>query len=243
VAAEREGDLRVLPLQALDLRLDALDQHAGEQVHRNDADLHHAQPDLALHDGFEARPGDAGEGEVDQFVLVGLEDPARHPGQLAVGAGVGRAAPEQDDAGGHADRARPAASSGGRAGLCSTAKISRPMPRWRVTANSTCGWRSRARFSAAGNSILTWPAALRMKGMTSTLRRHAQPGRDLHRQQHFGVLDEADLDPPVGVTFAPLGGEMQGFLVAVAVARAVADEEEGGFISHDSSRSPCGSGA
>jgi hypothetical protein len=49
VAAQAEGDLRILPLQALDLRLDALDQHAGEQVYRNDANLHHAQPDLALH--------------------------------------------------------------------------------------------------------------------------------------------------------------------------------------------------
>jgi hypothetical protein len=57
-------------LQALDLRLDALDQHAGEQIDRDDADLRHAQLDLALHDGFQARPGDAGEGQVDQFVLV-----------------------------------------------------------------------------------------------------------------------------------------------------------------------------
>jgi hypothetical protein len=45
------------------------------------------------------------------------------------------------------------------------------------------------------------------------------------------VLDEADLDPPLGMTFAPLGGEMQDFLVALAVARTVADEQEGCFIS------------
>src|SRR5574343_1923892 len=51
---------------------------------------------------------------------------------------------------------------------CSTAKILRPMPRWRVTTNSTPGWRSRASSSACGSSILTWPAAFRMKGMAIT---------------------------------------------------------------------------
>src|SRR5574343_1750990 len=34
--AEREGDLRVLLLQAGDLLLDALDQHAGAQIHRSE---------------------------------------------------------------------------------------------------------------------------------------------------------------------------------------------------------------
>ena len=52
VTAQAESDLRILALQAFDLHLDALDQHAAEQVYRNDADLHHAQPDLALYHRF-----------------------------------------------------------------------------------------------------------------------------------------------------------------------------------------------
>ncbi len=52
----------------------------------------------------------------------------------------------------------------------STVKISRPMPRWRAQAKATPGWRWRARSMAAGSSILTWPAALRMKGIVTTRR-------------------------------------------------------------------------
>ena len=96
---EAESDLRILLAQALDLRLDALNQHAGKQIHRHDDDLHHAELDLPLHDRLQPRPGDASEGEVDEFVFVCLEDPARHACQFAVGAGVRRTAPEQNDAG------------------------------------------------------------------------------------------------------------------------------------------------
>ncbi len=37
-----------------------------------------------LHGGLEARPGDAGERQVDEFVLVRLENPARHLRQFAI---------------------------------------------------------------------------------------------------------------------------------------------------------------
>ena len=43
--------------------------------------------------------------------------------------------------------------------------------------------------------------------------------------QHHGVLDEADLDPPGRVALAPLGGKMQYLLVALVIARTVADEQ------------------
>ena len=51
-------------------------------------------------------------------------------------------------------------------------------------------------------------------------------------EQHLGVLDEADLDPPVRMLLSPLGGEVDGFLVTFATARTVADEGEGGFGVH-----------
>src|SRR5574343_1159293 len=97
--AEREGDLRVLLLQTGDLFLDALDQHAGEQINRHDGDLHHAQLHLALNGRFQAWPGDAGKGQVDQLVIVVLPYPACHLGQFAVAAGIRRTATEEDDAG------------------------------------------------------------------------------------------------------------------------------------------------
>jgi hypothetical protein len=57
-----------------------------------------------------------------------------------------------------------------------------------------------------------------MKGM----QQHAPgvTGRPVETvvEQHLGVLDETDLDPPVGMALAPLGGEMQGFPVAISVA-------------------------
>jgi hypothetical protein len=69
-----------------------------------------------------------------------------------------------------------------------------------------------------------------MKGMTSTWRRPAGGAVEPVGKQHVGVLDEADFDAPVGVAFAPLGGEMLDFLVAVAVARAVADQQDGSVV-------------
>ena len=80
MGAEHEGDLRVLLLQTGHLLLDTFDQHAGEQINRDDGNLHRTQPDLPLDDRFQARPGDAGKGQVDQFMVVGLENPARHLG-------------------------------------------------------------------------------------------------------------------------------------------------------------------
>ena len=85
---EREGDVRVLLLEAFALFLDAFDQHASKQVHRDDADLRHAEQRLALHNALQTRPGDAGEGQVDEFVIVVLKHPARHARQFAVGAGI-----------------------------------------------------------------------------------------------------------------------------------------------------------
>ena len=49
-------------------------------------------------------------------------------------------------------------------------------------------------------------------------------------EQHLGMLDEAGLDAPGGVTLAPLGGEVEDLGVAVAVAGAVAHQQDGGVV-------------
>ena len=49
-------------------------------------------------------------------------------------------------------------------------------------------------------------------------------------KQHLGVLDEADDDTPVGMARAPEFGKGLDLVVALAFARAVADEEDGGGV-------------
>ena len=49
-------------------------------------------------------------------------------------------------------------------------------------------------------------------------------------EEHVGVLDEAGLDAPGGVAVAPLGGEVEDLGVAVAVAGAVAHQQDGGVV-------------
>ena len=99
VVPERKADLRVLLAQVLQLALDALDQRAGVQVVGQDHDLCHAQQHLALHHALQARVGDAGKGDIHQFVLGLLPQPARQLGHLAVRLAVAGAAAEQDHAG------------------------------------------------------------------------------------------------------------------------------------------------
>ena len=82
---QSEGNLRILLLKTFNLRLDALNQHASKQIDRHNADLRHAQRDLALHNTLEPGLGDAGKCRLNQFVVISLEDPAR---QFAIRAGI-----------------------------------------------------------------------------------------------------------------------------------------------------------
>ena len=77
-------DGRVLDFQVVHLPGDALDQRAVEQVVRQHHHLRHAQQALPLHRFFKARPGDAGEGQIDQGVVGFLHQPTRHLGHLAI---------------------------------------------------------------------------------------------------------------------------------------------------------------
>jgi hypothetical protein len=214
--------------------LDALDQHAGEQVHRHDADLCHAQAGLALHHGLQARPGHAGEGEVDQFVLVAvLEDPARHLGEFAVGAGVRRAAAEQDHAGGlrvgHGQLLHQAIELALQHGedLAAHAEV--------AGAGEADAGVARAGACERGRQLhLDVAGGIEDEGDREHVAGVARGAVEALVEQHVGVLDEADLDAPAGMALAPLRGEVQDLLVALAVARAVADEEEDGVVHADS---------
>src|SRR5690606_31992151 len=229
VSAERKHDVRVLALQALDLGLDAIHQHAAEEIHRHDADLRHAQARLALHHGLEPWPGDAGEAEVHQFVVAVLEQPARHLGEFAIGAGVRRATAEQHHTGGlrvghvellqqaveltleHTEDLAPHAEVAGAGEADAGVTLARIFDRSRQFHLDVAG-----SVEDGGNRE-------RLAGT---------PGGAIQAfiEQHVGMLDEAGFDVPVGVALTPLSGEMQDLLVALAIARAVADEEDGGIV-------------
>ena len=49
-------------------------------------------------------------------------------------------------------------------------------------------------------------------------------------EEHVGVLDEAGFDAPRRVTLAPLGGEVEDLGVAVPIAGAVADQQDGNVV-------------
>ena len=233
VGAEREGDLRVLVLQALDLGVDALHQHAGEEVRRHDADLCHAEAGLALHHGLEPRPGHAGEGEVDQLVVAVLEDPACHPGELAVGAGVRRAAAEQDHAGGlrvgHGELAHQAIELAAQHGedLPAHAEVA-------GAGEADAGVTRAGACERGGQFHLDVAGGIEDEGDREHVAGVARGAVEALVEQHVGVLDEAGLDAPAGMALAPLRGEVQDLLVALALARAVADEEEDGVVHADS---------
>ena len=74
----------VLGFQVVHLLGDALNQRAVEQVVRQHHHLFHAQQALALHGFFQARVGDAGEGQIHQFVVGFFHQPACHLGHIAI---------------------------------------------------------------------------------------------------------------------------------------------------------------
>ena len=53
-----------------------------------------------------------------------------------------------------------------------------------MTTNSTFGMAFARGFDGAGSSILTWPAAFRMKGMATTRSRGAARGAVAFVEQH-----------------------------------------------------------
>ena len=135
-----KATLRVLAPQALDLARMRSISTPVKQVYTGTMQICvMPRRALALDDGFEARPGHAGEGQVDQLVVAVLEEPARHLGELRRWRrrrrSRGRAGPRRWCAGRHV-QAFIRRSSWPR----STAKISRPMPRWRAQAKLDAGW-------------------------------------------------------------------------------------------------------
>ncbi len=231
VRAQGKGYLRVLALQAHQLRLDALDQHAGKEIHRDDANLLHAEADLALHDGFQARPGDAGEGQIDQVVVAVFKQPARHFRQFAIGPAIRRAAAEQDDAGGarvgHVQVFHQAVKLALEHGeyLAAHAEVAHAV-------KAHAGMAQAGGVERGRQFHLDVPGSIENEGQGDDPARIARGTVEPFVKQHFSMFDEANLDPPFRVALAPLCGKMQDFLVAFAVARAVADEEKTGVV-HD----------
>ena len=231
MARLREAHLRVLRAQVLHLAADALHQRAGVEVVRQHHDLLHAQQHLALHHALQARPGDAGEGDLHQFMVAVLLQPARHLGDVAVGLPVGRAAAQQHHAGGggvrYVQRLHAAAQlalqdrEDGLAG-----REVRPVQELHARA-------VRARMlDGFGNFHL------HVAGRVQDERQHQDAAAALGGQQQAVVqarwreLDEAHLDAPAGPAFAPLAHEGMDFVVALGLARAVADQQHGGSGLH-----------
>ena len=100
VSGRGEANCRVLDLQVGNLLGDALDQRAIKKVIRQHHHLRHAQQALPLHGFFQPWPGDAGKGQVHQFVVGFFHQPARHLGHLAVGLAIRGPAPKDHHTGG-----------------------------------------------------------------------------------------------------------------------------------------------
>ena len=184
---------------------------------------------MALDDTLEPRPGDAGEGQVHQLEVVVLEQPAGHLGQLAVGAGVGRAAAQQDHAGG--------LRVGHVEGLHQAVELAlQHLQDLAAHAQVAGAGEAHPRVAGAGGLDGGGQLHLHVAGGVEDEGDHQHAAGaagglvEAGVEQHLGVLDEAGLDAPGGVAFAPLGGEAEDLGVAVAVAGAVAHQQDGGVV-------------
>lgn len=186
--------------------------------------MRHAQLHLALHDDFQTWPGDAGKGDVDQFVIVVLEYPARHASQFAVGPGIRRSAAQQDDPGGlrigHIQRFHQAVEL--------TLQNNQDFaPQAKVAGDDELHRRMSGTGGFEGGRQLHLDVAggIEDEGDEYDATRAFGGTIQAFVDQYLGMLDEADFNSPHGVTLTPLGGEMQDFLVPVLVARSVADKQ------------------
>jgi len=170
---------------------------------------------------------------VDQLVVAVLEQPARHLGQLAIGARVRRAAAEQHHAGGarvgHVELLQQAVELALEHGedLAPHAEV--------AGAGEGDAGVALARALDGGRQLhLDVAGSVEDEGNRDHSPRAVRGTVEPRVEQHVRMLDEAGLDAPAGVAIAPLGGEMQDLLVALAIARAVADEEDGCVVHADS---------
>ena len=213
VRGGNKTDRRVLQLQVGDLPRDALDQRTVEQVIRQHHHLGHAQQALALHGFFKARPGDAGERQVDQLVVGFFHHPAGHFGHVAVGLAVGRAAPQNHHAGGgwvgHVQRLHgPLQAALQNAQNWITRRQVRPVHELHTGKLQACT------INGLRNVHLDMPCRIQNQ------RYHQHPPR-AHRRPaqafaHGDVrkLDETDLDAPGRLAHTPLLGKGLNFVVA-----------------------------
>ena len=208
----------------------ALHERAGEQVVRQHHHLLHAQHHLPLHSALQARPGDAGEGQVHQFVVRLLHQPAGHLGDIAIGLAVRRAAPQQHHTG------------GGGVGHVQLAHALAQVAAQHIQDGVACGEVRAIQKFGAGAVF-----AGMLNGLGNLHLHVACRVQDERQHQHAagvacGVqqavvqaggrkLDEAHLDIPAGLACAPLGHKAVDFVVALGLARAVADEQNGVFVA------------
>lgn len=223
-----ETDLRVLLGETLHLAVDALDERAGEQVIGHDDDLHHAELYLILHGLFQARVGDAGEGQIDPAVLTDFMEPARHLCHIAVGQAVTGAPAQQDDAGGFGV---------GHVELQHGLTQQAPQDAQQRIADPQIGRIEELHLGMAFLRCLDGKRNVHahMAGCIQDERHdqhalaalgslgHALP------QQGIAELDEAGFDAPVGMAILPQARKTQDFLVARLFSGAVTDQQDGVF--------------